>query len=216
MAAYPLQSISVLCGNCNTVVAAPRGHPVVRCGNCSSLLQIGGAEPMQNAPPSIQATFMQQRQQRRQRSEAASEAAIASLYRFEAGENFIRSNQECAICADDFREGQRVACLPCEHGFHEQCVDKWLRQKNTCPVCRYELPRAEPEQEAQQQPGNPHINTLPRGTHAYTPRDPYFLEDTQGRPVYQGTNYNPHGPSAATVRIHRVPRQQAAAGCVIS
>ncbi|KZV39611.1 hypothetical protein F511_02074 [Dorcoceras hygrometricum] len=44
---------------------------------------------------------------------------------------------ECAICLSMFTEGDKVKVLPfCLHGFHSGCVDKWLRTRSSCPLCR--------------------------------------------------------------------------------
>ncbi|GJM86726.1 hypothetical protein PR202_ga02614 [Eleusine coracana subsp. coracana] len=44
---------------------------------------------------------------------------------------------DCAVCLDAFRAGDRCRMLPgCEHGFHAQCVDSWLRKSRLCPICR--------------------------------------------------------------------------------
>ncbi|CAL5019372.1 unnamed protein product [Urochloa decumbens] len=44
---------------------------------------------------------------------------------------------ECAVCLEAFQAGDRCRALPgCEHGFHAQCVDPWLRKSRVCPVCR--------------------------------------------------------------------------------
>lgn len=29
---------------------------------------------------------------------------------------------------------------PCQHKFHEICLQKWLKKKSECPNCRKELP----------------------------------------------------------------------------
>ncbi|EDV28570.1 uncharacterized protein TRIADDRAFT_18741, partial [Trichoplax adhaerens] len=42
----------------------------------------------------------------------------------------------CAICMDDYKKREKIRELPCSHGFHARCVDKWLRQHNSCPICR--------------------------------------------------------------------------------
>merc|ERR1719421_2050397 len=41
-----------------------------------------------------------------------------------------------------------AVCLECtcRKNFHRACLERWLRTKNTCPTCRYELPyEEEPE-----------------------------------------------------------------------
>ncbi|XP_056689893.1 E3 ubiquitin ligase BIG BROTHER-related-like [Spinacia oleracea] len=52
----------------------------------------------------------------------------------------------CSICLDDFKEQQQqqqqqqlMCLLPCNHGFHENCIGKWFKINHFCPLCRYEL-----------------------------------------------------------------------------
>lgn len=43
----------------------------------------------------------------------------------------------CPICLVDYHPKDTVRCIPeCEHCFHSDCVDEWLRLNGTCPVCR--------------------------------------------------------------------------------
>ncbi|KAF8701006.1 hypothetical protein HU200_033898 [Digitaria exilis] len=45
---------------------------------------------------------------------------------------------ECAVCLGEYAAGEEVRVLPaCRHGFHRECVDRWLLTRApTCPVCR--------------------------------------------------------------------------------
>lgn len=46
----------------------------------------------------------------------------------------------CAVCKDDILLTEKVTRLPCSHYYHCDCVVPWLNIRNTCPVCRHELP----------------------------------------------------------------------------
>lgn len=46
----------------------------------------------------------------------------------------------CAVCKDEFAVGEKVTKMPCCHLYHRDCIIPWLGIRNTCPVCRYELP----------------------------------------------------------------------------
>lgn len=53
----------------------------------------------------------------------------------------------CAVCKDDMGIGEKAKILPCLHKYHGGCIDPWLGMRNTCPVCRFELPTDDPEYE---------------------------------------------------------------------
>lgn len=53
----------------------------------------------------------------------------------------------CAICKDDIVVEEKVKRLPCRHYYHGECIIPWLGIRNTCPVCRYELPTDDLEYE---------------------------------------------------------------------
>ncbi|XP_002978203.2 RING-H2 finger protein ATL32 [Selaginella moellendorffii] len=48
--------------------------------------------------------------------------------------------KKCPICLEEFHTGNALRVLPwCTHSFHVECIDHWLRQNATCPVCRMSL-----------------------------------------------------------------------------
>ncbi|OVA07184.1 zinc finger protein [Macleaya cordata] len=47
------------------------------------------------------------------------------------------SSSCCSICLADYNSTDTIRLLPdCGHLFHLKCVDPWLLQHPTCPVCR--------------------------------------------------------------------------------
>ncbi|XP_029009859.1 uncharacterized protein si:ch211-59o9.10 isoform X2 [Betta splendens] len=48
-------------------------------------------------------------------------------------------NTQCQICFCDYTEGEKLRMLPCFHDYHTQCIDKWLKDNITCPICRANL-----------------------------------------------------------------------------
>ncbi|KAJ0728573.1 putative transcription factor C2H2 family [Helianthus annuus] len=42
----------------------------------------------------------------------------------------------CAICLQEFEMGETYMAFECKHGYHQECIEKWLQKKKNCPVCR--------------------------------------------------------------------------------
>ncbi|PON36160.1 43kDa postsynaptic protein [Parasponia andersonii] len=62
-------------------------------------------------------------------------------------EDVENNNALCAVCKDEIGVGERAKQLPCSHRYHGDCIVPWLGIRNTCPVCRYELPTDDAEYE---------------------------------------------------------------------
>ncbi len=45
----------------------------------------------------------------------------------------------CAICIESYRVADVVRILPCGHRFHRSCIDQWLLEKRTCPMCKMDI-----------------------------------------------------------------------------
>ena len=52
---------------------------------------------------------------------------------------YDENKKECSICLDNIKIGEKYIILPCIHFFHENCIKKWMNEKNTCPLCKYKL-----------------------------------------------------------------------------
>ncbi|KAJ7997378.1 hypothetical protein DPEC_G00228360 [Dallia pectoralis] len=49
------------------------------------------------------------------------------------------STPTCAICLEEFLDGQELRIISCGHEFHRECVDPWLLQHRTCPLCMHNI-----------------------------------------------------------------------------
>lgn len=68
----------------------------------------------------------------------ATEAAIQKLDKKKLDQEMMGESgkADCTICMDDLYVGDEVTVLPCKHWFHGECVVLWLKEHNTCPICR--------------------------------------------------------------------------------
>jgi len=73
----------------------------------------------------------------------AAKKAIENLKKYKINEEKIKEfgfENSCAVCKDEFNIGEECLSMPCNHNFHKDCIIPWLNERNSCPVCRYELP----------------------------------------------------------------------------
>ena len=54
-------------------------------------------------------------------------------------QQFLRSepllSQDCSICLEGLRETV-VRIRKCDHAFHRHCLERWLKNNTSCPMCR--------------------------------------------------------------------------------
>uniref|UniRef100_A0A1D1XDG4 RING-type E3 ubiquitin transferase n=1 Tax=Anthurium amnicola TaxID=1678845 RepID=A0A1D1XDG4_9ARAE len=87
----------------------------------------------------------------------ASKAAVESMPTVEIAEAHVGSDAHCAVCKEPFEMGAEAREMPCKHIYHQDCIFPWLSLRNSCPVCRHEMPtdmrsgRGAPEPDAGEQ-----------------------------------------------------------------
>ena len=59
--------------------------------------------------------------------------------RFKKSSSFNENRESCIICYQDFKNNQNVYSLPCSHLFHIRCLNKEIKYRQKCPLCRAEL-----------------------------------------------------------------------------
>mmetsp|Transcript_506 Transcript_506/g.583 ORF Transcript_506/g.583 Transcript_506/m.583 type:complete len:260 (+) Transcript_506:92-871(+) len=46
------------------------------------------------------------------------------------------NSSQCTICQLVIHVGEMYRTLPCQHKFHQRCIDQWLMRRATCPNCK--------------------------------------------------------------------------------
>ncbi|KAF5742685.1 E3 ubiquitin-protein ligase RING1-like [Tripterygium wilfordii] len=70
----------------------------------------------------------------------ASKAAIESMPTIIIDQTHIAMESHCAVCKEAFELESEAKEMPCTHIYHSDCILPWLSLRNSCPVCRHELP----------------------------------------------------------------------------
>jgi hypothetical protein len=60
---------------------------------------------------------------------------VCKAYKIKKDDPLLSEN--CLVCMEEFKVAQLKRVLPkCKHHFHKKCIDKWLKKKANCPICR--------------------------------------------------------------------------------
>jgi hypothetical protein len=48
----------------------------------------------------------------------------------------IVPDTECSICLEEITDETRKTLEPCNHSFHNDCINEWAKSSDSCPLCR--------------------------------------------------------------------------------
>uniref|UniRef100_A0A8C6YY74 Ring finger protein 128 n=1 Tax=Nothoprocta perdicaria TaxID=30464 RepID=A0A8C6YY74_NOTPE len=88
-------------------------------------------------------TRAQSRKQRRLKAEAKKAIGQLQLRTLKQGDKETGPDGDsCAVCIELYKPNEVVRILTCNHLFHKNCIDPWLLEHRTCPMCKCDILKA--------------------------------------------------------------------------
>jgi hypothetical protein len=64
---------------------------------------------------------------------------VTGRFNHQQTNHILEERTSCAICLENYLVDDKIRTLPCFHHMHQICVDRWLRQKANCPICKHNI-----------------------------------------------------------------------------
>ncbi|XP_038604232.1 E3 ubiquitin-protein ligase RNF128 isoform X2 [Tachyglossus aculeatus] len=85
----------------------------------------------------------QNRRQRQLKADAKKAIGKLQLRTLKQGDKETGPDGDnCAVCIEVYRPNDVVRILTCNHLFHKTCIDPWLLEHRTCPMCKCDILKA--------------------------------------------------------------------------
>ncbi|NXP20462.1 RN128 ligase, partial [Scytalopus superciliaris] len=82
----------------------------------------------------------QSREQRRLRARAKNAIEQMQLRTLKEGDKETGPDGDsCVVCFEQYKPNDVMRVLTCNHVFHKTCIDPWLLEHGTCPLCKCDI-----------------------------------------------------------------------------
>ncbi|XP_051486429.1 E3 ubiquitin-protein ligase RNF128 isoform X1 [Apus apus] len=82
----------------------------------------------------------QSRNQRQLKARAKKAIEQLQLRTLKQGDKEIGPDGDCCVvCIEPYKPNEVVRILTCNHVFHKNCIDPWLLEHRTCPMCKCDI-----------------------------------------------------------------------------
>ncbi|XP_063059932.1 E3 ubiquitin-protein ligase RNF128a [Engraulis encrasicolus] len=85
----------------------------------------------------------QNRKQKQLKAEAKKAIGQLQVRTVKQGDKETGPDEDtCAVCIESYKAGDVLSILTCNHFFHKQCIEPWLLEHRTCPMCKCDILKA--------------------------------------------------------------------------
>ncbi|XP_075691982.1 E3 ubiquitin-protein ligase RNF128 [Rhinoderma darwinii] len=85
-------------------------------------------------------TRAQNQKMRKLKDEAKKAIGRLQLRSIKQGDKVLGPDGDsCAVCIESYKANDVVRILTCNHFFHKNCIDPWLLEHRTCPMCKCDI-----------------------------------------------------------------------------